>query len=152
MDLSKLTPAKGSTKSKKRIGRGQGSGKGGTATKGHKGQKARAGASIPAWFEGGQMPLQRRVPKFGFKNPFRVEYAPVNVSRLAELVDGGHLDAGQTITPAVLFALGLVGKKDRVKVLGNGEISSAITVEAHAFSRSAQEKIEAAGGTVRIVE
>ncbi len=152
MDLSKLRPAKGSTKSKKRIGRGQGSGKGGTATKGHKGQKSRAGASIPAWFEGGQMPLQRRVPKYGFKNPFRVEYAAVNLARLSTLVEDGRIEKDATVTPASLHGLGLVGKRDRVKILGDGELSAALTIEAHAFSKSAQEKIEAAGGTARIVE
>jgi large subunit ribosomal protein L15 len=150
MDLSKLTPAKGSTKTKKRIGRGQGSGKGGTATKGHKGQKSRAGASIPSWFEGGQMPLQRRVPKFGFKNRFREEFSAVNVGRLAALLEEGRLDAGQTVTTATLHGLGLVGKNDRVKVLGDGDLGQALTVEAHAFSKSAKEKIEAAGGTARV--
>jgi large subunit ribosomal protein L15 len=152
MDLSKLRPAKGSTKSRKRIGRGEGSGHGGTSTKGHKGQKSRSGASIPAWFEGGQMPLQRRVPKFGFKNPFRVEYAPVNLSRLATLVEEGRIETGATVSPTTLQGLGLVGKRDRVKILGNGELSAALTIEAHAFSKSAQEKIEAAGGTARVVE
>jgi large subunit ribosomal protein L15 len=150
MDLSKLTPAKGSTKTKKRIGRGQGSGKGGTATKGHKGQKSRAGASIPAWFEGGQMPLQRRLPKFGFKNRFREEYAAVNVGRLGALLEEGRIDAGQTVTAATLHGLGLIGKNDRVKVLGDGDLGQALTVEAHAFSKSAKEKIEAAGGTARV--
>jgi large subunit ribosomal protein L15 len=151
MDLSTLKPAKGSTKNKKRIGRGQGSGKGGTATKGHKGQKSRAGASIPSWFEGGQMPLQRRVPKFGFKNPFRVEYAPVNLSRLSALLEEGRLKADQTVSPALLAQLGLVGKKDLVKILGDGSLSQGLTVEAHAFSKSAREKIEAAGGTATVV-
>ncbi|MDX1530090.1 MAG: 50S ribosomal protein L15 [Rhodothermales bacterium] len=152
MDLSNLRPAKGATKQKKRIGRGEGSGKGGTATKGHKGQKSRSGARIPAWFEGGQMPLQRRVPKGGFKNPFRTEYAPINVSRLVALLDEGRVEAGATISPETLRALHLVGKHDRVKILGDGELSAALTVEAHAFSKSAKEKIEAAGGTARVVE
>lgn len=152
MDLSQLRPAKGSTRSKKRIGRGQGSGRGGTATRGHKGQKSRSGAKIPAYFEGGQMPLQRRVPKFGFKNPFRVEFAAINLSRLAALLEEGRLRAAQEVTPATLVQLGLVGKNDRVKILGDGELGQALTVAAHAFSRSAQQKIEAAGGTVRIVE
>lgn len=151
MDLSTLKPAKGSTKNKKRIGRGQGSGKGGTATKGHKGQKSRAGASIPSWFEGGQMPLQRRVPKFGFKNPFRVEYAPVNLGRLSALVEEGRLKADQTVSPALLAQLGLVGKKDLVKILGDGSLAQGLTVEAHAFSKSAREKIEAAGGTATVI-
>ncbi len=152
MDLSNLRPAQGSTKSKKRIGRGEGSGKGGTSTKGHNGQKSRSGASIPAWFEGGQMPLQRRVPKFGFKNPFRTEYAPVNVSRLTALLEQGRIEAGQTVTPETLRTLGLIDKKDLVKVLGDGDLPSALTVEAHAFSKGAREKIEAAGGTARVVE
>lgn len=152
MDLSNLRPAKGSTKSRKRIGRGEGSGHGGTSTKGHKGQKSRSGARIPAWFEGGQMPLQRRVPKFGFKNPFRVEYAPVNLARLAALIEEGRIESGATVSPVTLQSLGLVGKRDRVKILGNGELSAALTIEAHAFSKSAQEKIEAAGGTARVVE
>ena len=152
MDLSNLTPAKGSTKSKKRIGRGEGSGKGGTATKGHKGQKSRAGASIPAWFEGGQMPLQRRVPKFGFTNHNRVEYAAINLSRLGRLLDEGKLSAGDAITPETLISLGMTDKRDRVKILGDGELSAKLDITAHAFSKSAKEKIEAAGGSVSIVE
>ncbi|MDX1439807.1 MAG: 50S ribosomal protein L15, partial [Rubricoccaceae bacterium] len=99
MDLSNLKPAKGSRKSRKRIGRGEGSGYGGTSTKGHKGQKSRSGASIPVWFEGGQMPLQRRVPKYGFKNRFRVAYDAINLSRLAALVEGGRLEEGASVTP-----------------------------------------------------
>ena len=151
MDLSNLKPADGSTKSKKRIGRGQGSGYGGhSATKGTKGQKSRAGASIPAWFEGGQMPLQRRVPKFGFKNRFRVEYSPVNVGRLQQLVESGAIRADEPVTPDVLRGVGLVGKKDLVKILGNGDLSSALQVTAHAFSASAKKKIEDAGGTVAV--
>ena len=150
MDLSNLKPAKGSTQSKKRIGRGEGSGKGGTATKGHKGQKSRSGARIPAWFEGGQMPLQRRVPKFGFKNPNRVSYAPINLSRLARLLDEGRISEGDSVTPETLASLGLTDKRDRVKILGDGEFSAKLDVTAHAFSASAKEKIEAAGGTARI--
>jgi large subunit ribosomal protein L15 len=152
MDLSNLKPAKGSTQSKKRIGRGEGSGKGGTSTKGHKGQKSRAGASIPAWFEGGQMPLQRRVPKFGFKNRNRVEYAPINLSRLTRLVEEGRLEEGGTVTPETLVSLGLTDKRDLVKILGDGEFTAKLEVAAHAFSASAKEKIEAAGGTFRVVE
>jgi large subunit ribosomal protein L15 len=151
MDLSKLTPAKGSTKNKKRIGRGEGSGKGGTATKGHKGQKSRSGASIPAWFEGGQMPLQRRVPKFGFKNRFRVAYDALNVGRLATLVENGAIEAGSTVTPESLKALGIGGKNGRVKVLGDGDLSVKLDVHAHAVSKSAREKIEGAGGSVTLV-
>jgi large subunit ribosomal protein L15 len=152
MDLSNLKPAKGSTKSKKRIGRGEGSGKGGTATKGHKGQKSRAGASIPDWFEGGQMPLQRRVPKFGFKNRNRVEYAAINLGRLSRLLEENRLREGDAVTPETLVALGLTDKRDRVKILGDGELSAKLDVAAHAFSASAKSKIEAAGGSVRVVE
>ena len=152
MDLSKLTPAKGSTKTKKRIGRGEGSGNGGTAGKGHNGQKSRSGASIPAWFEGGQMPLQRRVPKFGFKNRFRVAYDALNVDRLARLVESGAIASGATLTPEALKAVGVGGKNGRVKVLGGGEISVPLHVHAHAFSASAREKIEAAGGSVTLVD
>ena len=148
MDLSNLKPAKGSTKSRKRIGRGEGSGYGGhTATKGNKGQKSRSGASIPVWFEGGQMPLQRRIPKFGFKNRFRTEYAAVNVARLAELVGSGKVDASTEITPETLQSVGLVGKNDLVKILGGGDLDTALKVTAHAFSASAKQKIESAGGT-----
>lgn len=152
MDLSNLKPAKGSTRSAKRVGRGQGSGLGGHTTgKGHKGQKSRAGASIPVWFEGGQMPLQRRLPKFGFKNPFRKEYAPVNISRLNELVSQGIIDASQPVTPDVLHQIGLVGKGKNVKILGGGDVDTALTVSAHAFSATAKEKIEKAGGTASIL-
>jgi large subunit ribosomal protein L15 len=152
MDLSKLTPAPGATKRRKRIGRGQGSGHGGTSTKGHKGQKSRAGASIPVWFEGGQMPLQRRLPKGGFKNRNRAAYDPVNLGRLATLVEEGRLDAGTTVTPETLKGLGIGGKQGRYKVLGDGELNVKLDVSAHAFSKSAREKIEAAGGTVTVVE
>ena len=152
MDLSKLTPAKGSTQSRKRIGRGQGSGKGGTATKGHKGQKSRSGASIPVWFEGGQMPLQRRLPKYGFKNRNRVAYDPVNLSRLAALVEEGRVSDGADVTPELLGTLGIGGKHGRYKILGDGELGAKLNVSAHAFSKSAREKIEAAGGTVTVVE
>lgn len=153
MDLSNLKPAKGATRKRKRIGRGVGSGYGGhSSTKGTKGQKARAGASIPVWFEGGQMPLQRRVPKFGFKNRFRVEYRPVNIARIARLIEEGTVDAAQPITPEVLTGAGLAQKSDLIKILGSGEISQAITVTAHAFSGSARQKIEAAGGSVTVIE
>lgn len=152
MDLSNLKPAAGSTKSRKRIGRGEGSGRGGhSATRGNNGQKSRAGASIPVWFEGGQMPLQRRVPKYGFKNPFRKEYHAVNVSRLAELVASGTVDASEEITPATLHGAGLIGKGELVKILGGGDLDTAVKVSAHAFSKSAQEKIEKAGGTATVV-
>ena len=152
MDLSNLKPAKGSTKNRKRIGRGQGSGYGGTSTKGHKGQKSRSGASIPVWFEGGQMPLQRRVPKHGFKNRFRVAYDAINLSRLSELVEAGRLEKGAAVTPDSLTSLGLGGKNGRIKILGGGDLSVKLDVSAHAFSKSAREKIEAAGGTATVVE
>lgn len=152
MDLSNLKPAKGSTKNRKRIGRGQGSGYGGTSTKGHKGQKSRSGASIPVWFEGGQMPLQRRVPKYGFKNRFRVAYDAINLSRLSELVEAGRLEKGAAVTPDSLTSLGLGGKNGRIKILGGGDLSVKLDVSAHAFSKSAREKIEAAGGTATVVE
>jgi len=152
MDLSNLKPAKGSTKNRKRIGRGQGSGYGGTSTKGHKGQKSRSGASIPVWFEGGQMPLQRRLPKYGFKNRFRVAYDAINLSRLSELVEAGRLEKGAAVTPDSLTNLGLGGKNGRIKILGGGDLSVKLDVTAHAFSKSAREKIEAAGGTATVVE
>jgi len=152
MDLSNLKPAKGSTKTKKRLGRGVGSGYGGhSSTKGNKGQKSRAGSKIPVWFEGGQMPLQRRVPKFGFKNPFRTVYRPVNVAKLSELAGEGKIDPSNAVTPEVLAGVGLVRAKDLVKILGGGEIESALNVTAHAFSVSAKKKIEAAGGSVTIL-
>lgn len=145
MNLSNLKPAEGSTKDRKRIGRGVGSGYGGhSSTRGNKGQKAHG--NVPVWFEGGQMPLQRRLPKFGFTNRNRVEYRAVNLSKLQELVDAGVIDGAQPITPAVLAGVSIVRKKERVKVLGGGEITSALTVHAHGFSGSARERIEAAGG------
>ncbi|GAB5537700.1 MAG: 50S ribosomal protein L15 [Rubricoccaceae bacterium] len=152
MDLSNLTPAQGATHSKKRVGRGEGSGKGGTAAKGHKGQKSRSGGSLPAWFEGGQMPLQRRVPKFGFTNRNRVAYDAVNLSRLAMLAEDGRIESGTPITPESLAAVGVSGKNGRIKVLGDGDLSVALTIHAHAFSKSAKEKIEAAGGSATVVD
>jgi large subunit ribosomal protein L15 len=147
MKLSTLSYEPGSRRKRKRIGRGQGSGRGGTSTKGHKGQKSRSGASIPAWFEGGQMPLVRRIPKFGFKNRFRVEYAPVNLARLSELVEAGKIDPKQDVTPETLVSAGVVSKTDRVKVLGVGDLSVALNIRVHAVSATAQQKIEAAGGS-----
>ncbi len=154
MDLSNLKPAKGSTQKRKRLGRGVGSGTGGhSSTRGNKGQKSRTGNhAMPAWFEGGQMPLQRRIPKFGFKNPFRKEYRILNVARLAELVEAGRFEAGQPITPALLVEANLAGTSDRIKILGGGELGVAINVTAHAFSKSARQKIEAAGGQATVVE
>jgi large subunit ribosomal protein L15 len=145
MDLSNLQPAKGSTRSKKRIGRGQGSGKGGTATRGHKGQKSRSGYKRKMGFEGGQMPLQRRVPKFGFKNINRKEYKGINISTLQELADAKKLT---NIDVDVLVEAGLVRKDSLVKILGNGELKAKLNVKAHAFSKSAVTAIEAAAGTV----
>ena len=148
MDLSNLKPAKGSTKSKKRIGRGQGSGTGGTATRGHKGQKSRSGYSRKTGFEGGQMPLQRRVPKFGFKNINRKEYKGINISTLQELADARKIS---DIDVDVLVEAGLARKNSLVKILGNGELKSKLNVKAHAFSKSAVVAIEAAKGTVELI-
>lgn len=148
MKLSSLTYTPGARRPRKRIGRGQGSGYGGTSTKGHKGQKSRAGASIPAWFEGGQMPLTRRIPKFGFKNRNRVAYAPVNLARLSRLVEAGKIDPKEDVTPEVLLSAGVISKNDLVKVLGVGDVSVALKIRVHAVSASARQKIEAAGGSV----
>ena len=145
MDLSNLKPAKGSTKGKKRIGRGQGSGTGGTATRGHKGQKSRSGYSRKTGFEGGQMPLQRRVPKFGFKNINRKEYKGINISTLQELADAKKVN---DIDVDLLVEAGLARKNSLVKILGNGELKTKLNVKAHAFSKSAVTAIEAAKGTV----
>jgi large subunit ribosomal protein L15 len=149
MDLSNLKPAKGSTKNKKRIGRGQGSGTGGTATRGHKGQKSRSGYSRKTGFEGGQMPLQRRVPKFGFKNINRKEYKGINISTLQELADTRKIS---DIDVDVLIEAGLARKNSLVKILGNGELKAKLNVKAHAFSKSAVEAIEAAKGTVEKID
>ncbi|NQD70994.1 50S ribosomal protein L15 [Sphingobacterium shayense] len=145
MNLSSLRPAKGSVKSKKRIGRGQGSGRGGTSTRGHKGAGSRSGHSTKIGFEGGQMPLQRRVPKFGFKNINRVEYVSVNLDVLSGLIEKNNLTAVDFET---LRTYGLVSKNDLVKILGRGEFSAKVEVKAHAFSASAQKAIEAAGGSI----
>ena len=145
MDLSNLQPAKGSVKTQgKRVGRGQGSGKGGTATRGHKGAKSRSGYSKKIGFEGGQMPLQRRVPKFGFNNINRVEYQGVNLDTLQQLVDDKKVK--DTVDFETLFANRLVDKNDLVKVLGRGELKAKLKVVAHKFSASAKAAIEAAGG------
>lgn len=151
MELSNLKPQSGSvTSKKKRLGRGQGSGKGGTATRGHKGAKSRSGYSKKIGFEGGQMPLQRRIPKFGFKNINRVEYKPVNLSKLQELVDSKKVKKG-IINAESLISNGIIKKNDLVKILGNGDLKDAVKVEAHKFSRSAQEKIEKSGGEVKLI-
>ncbi len=143
MKLDDLSPAKGSKKDRKRVGRGPGSGLGKTAGRGSKGQKSRSGFRRRPGFEGGQMPLVRRVPKRGFTNVFRTEYAVVNVGDLAELVSG----AGAEVTPESLAEAGLVRRGKLLKVLGDGELAQALTVKAHAFSKTAREKIEAAGGS-----
>ncbi|MCF0183988.1 MAG: 50S ribosomal protein L15 [Bacteroidaceae bacterium] len=143
MKLHNLQPAAGSTHSRRRIGRGPGSGLGGTSTRGHKGAKARSGYKRKIGFEGGQMPLQRRLPKFGFKNINHVEYRPVNLSALQALADGGVT----TINFEAMEKAGLVRKGDLVKVLGNGALTAKVEVEANAFSKSAEAAITAAGGT-----
>jgi large subunit ribosomal protein L15 len=146
MDLSSLKPAKGSNKPDgKRFGRGEGSGKGGTATRGHKGAKSRSGYSRKSGFEGGQMPLQRTSPKYGFKNINRKEYKTVNLSRLQEIADKLNLES---IDVDTLVENRVVKRNKLVKILGNGELKSKINVKAHAFSKSASNKIEAIGGTV----
>src|SRR5690554_6807904 len=147
MNLSNLQPAAGSAKNKgKRVGRGQGSGKGGTSTRGHKGAKSRSGYSKKIGFEGGQMPLQRRVPKFGFTNVNRVEYKGINIDTLQQLVDNKKIT--DSVDHDTLVALGLAGKREMVKILGRGEITAKIKVAAHKFTASAKEAIEAAGGEV----
>ena len=145
MDLSNLKPAKGSIHKEKRIGRGQGSGKGGTSTRGHKGQKSRSGYSRKVGFEGGQMPLQRRVPKFGFTNINRKEYKGINIGILQNLADKQGITE---INPEVLRSVGLASKNTLIKILGNGELKAKLDVKAHAFSKVAQEAIEAAKGTI----
>ncbi len=144
MDLSNLKPAKGSVKRSKRLGRGQGSGRGGTSTRGHKGAKSRSGYSKKIGFEGGQMPLQRRVPKFGFKNVNRKEYKAINISVLQRLAEQRNLEK---IDPQVLISAGLISKNALVKILGKGTLEKKLEVHAHAFSKSAAEAIEAKKGT-----
>jgi large subunit ribosomal protein L15 len=146
MDLSNLKPPKGAKHSKKRVGRGQGSGTGVQAGRGHKGAKSRSGFKHKRGFEGGQMPLHRRVPKRGFTNPFRKEFEVVNLDALAE-----RFDAGVEITPELMREHGLVGRPGAVKVLARGDISKALTVRAHKFSGKAAEKIAAAGGTAEVL-
>jgi large subunit ribosomal protein L15 len=146
MDLSNLKPAEGATHSEKRIGRGEGSGHGGTSTRGHKGAKSRSGYSRKIGFEGGQMPLQRRLPKFGFTNPNRVEYKGINLDALQKLVDDKRVS--DTITREDLVHNGLAGKKELIKILGRGELTAKVNVTAHKFSKTAAAAIEANGGTV----
>lgn len=146
MKLNEVKPAPGAVRKAKRVGRGTGSGNGGTAGKGHKGEQARSGAPKGKGFEGGQMPVTRRIPKFGFTNPFRKEYHPINVGLLDQ-----RYENGETVDTASLVALGLMSKKyDRIKVLGSGELTKKLTVTVDGVSKSARQKIEAAGGTVSV--
>ncbi len=149
MDLSKIKPAKGSVRKRKRIARGQGSGYGGTATRGHKGAKSRSGYSKKIGFEGGQMPYIRRIPKFGFKNRNRVEYKAINLDVLEKLATENNLTE---ITFEVLREHSLVGKNDKVKILGNGELTKKVTVYAHAFSKTAKEAIEKLGAEAKLIQ
>ncbi len=144
MNLNVLKPAKGATHHQKRIGRGQGSGHGGTSTRGHKGAQSRSGYSRKLGFEGGQMPLQRRLPKFGFKNINRVEYKAINISTLQALAEAHSLTK---VGVEELVAAGMISNKQLVKILGNGELTIKIDVEAHAFSKAAEAAIQAVGGT-----
>lgn len=148
MDLHSLKPAKGSTKSNRRLGRGQGSGRGGTSTRGHKGQKSRSGYSRKRNFEGGQMPLQMRVPKRGFKNINRVEYVPFNLDSLQKISEKHELDQ---IDIETLYNHGYIKKRDRVKVLGRGNVNKKLTISVHACSTKAREAIESAGGTLNLI-
>jgi len=145
MDLSSLKPAKGSVKKNRRLGRGQGSGAGGTSTRGHKGAKQRSGYSKKVGFEGGQMPLQRRVPKYGFKNVNRREYKGINIGVLQILAENNKLEK---IDPEVLVSAGLISKNALVKILGKGTLEKKLEVHAHAFSKSAAAAIEAKNGTI----
>lgn len=149
MDLSCLTPAIGAVKKRKRIGRGEGSGHGGTSTRGHKGAKSRSGYKKKIGFEGGQMPLQRTSPKFGFTNKNRVEYKAINLSTIQYLVEKLNIEV---IDVETLVQNGLISKKHLVKILGNGELSAKVNIKAHAFSKSASDKIVAIGGTFETIE
>jgi len=146
MNLSNLKPAQGSKHSKKRVGRGHGTGQGTQAGRGHKGAQSRSGYSRKRGFEGGQMPLHRRIPKRGFHNPFRVEYSVVNLDILAE-----RFDAGTVVTPELLRERGVIHGKGLVKVLGRGDVSKKLTVKAHKFSGKAAEKLAAAGGAAEVI-
>ena len=148
MKLHTLKPAKGSTHSRRRLGRGPGSGLGGTSTRGHKGAMARSGYKKKIGFEGGQMPMQRRLPKYGFNNIFRVEYKGINLSVLQELAETKNWEK---ITPKELHEAGYISKKQLVKILGKGELKAKLEVEANAFSKSAQAAIEAAGGKAEVI-
>ena len=148
MELHSLKPAAGSVKKRKRIARGTGSGRGGTSTRGHKGAKSRSGYSRKRNFEGGQMPLQMRLPKRGFKNPNRVEFVPLNLSRLQDIADKYNLN---TINMETLVANGIVRKNDKVKILGRGELKASLSINVHAISESAKSAVESCGGSVNLV-
>ena len=149
MKLHTLKPAEGSTKAKKRVGRGQGSGHGGTSTRGHKGAKSRSGYKSKIGFEGGQMPLQRRVPKYGFKNINRVEYKGINLDTLQVIVEKHKL---KTVTPEIIVENGLANKKDLIKILGRGELKTKVNITAHGFSAKAKSTIEDLGGKAEVIE
>ena len=149
MKLHTLKPAEGSTKTRKRVGRGQGSGHGGTSTRGHKGAKSRSGYKSKIGFEGGQMPLQRRVPKFGFKNINRVEYKGINLDTLQIIIDKTK---AKTIDPSIIIENGLANKRDLIKILGRGELKSKINISAHGFSAKAKSSIEDLGGKAEVIE
>jgi large subunit ribosomal protein L15 len=148
MNLHSLKPADGSVKNRKRIARGQGSGRGGTSTKGHKGAQSRTGYSKSVGFEGGQMPLQRRVPKFGFKNPTRVEYVGINLDRLQEIIDNTK---ATEVSTASLISANVIKKTQIVKILGRGELTSKVDVKVNAFTKTAKEAIEKAGGSTETI-
>lgn len=146
MNLHELKAPSSNKKNRKRVGRGQGSGRGEQSGRGHNGQNSRSGSKTKPWFEGGQMPLQRRIPKFGFKNRFRKEYQPLNVVKIAEYLDAGKLS--EKITIQDLVEQRLAHKNDLIKLLGNGDIDRKIEIEVHACSKSAREKVESAGGSI----
>jgi large subunit ribosomal protein L15 len=149
MKLHNLKAPAENKKNRKRVGRGQGSGRGEQSGRGHNGQKSRSGSKVKAWFEGGQMPLQRRIPKFGFKNRFRKEYRALNLQKVSDFIEAGRLS--ENITADELVSAGIVHKNDLIKLLGDGEIDKKVTIEVHACSKSAKEKLEAAGGSVTII-
>ncbi len=148
MELHNIKPAKGAVRERKRVGRGQGSGRGGTSTRGHKGAGSRSGDYAKVGFEGGQMPLQRRLPKIGFNSPNRIELVPINLDRLQAIADKYRVD---TINPEFLVEQGIVGKGEYIKVLGRGELNAGLNVTAHAFSATAKAAIEEKGGSVNLV-
>lgn len=148
MELHNLKPAKGSTKNKKRIGRGTGSGRGGTSTRGHKGAKSRSGYKSKRNFEGGQMPLQMRLPKRGFKSPNRVSYVPFNLARLQEISEKFGTDA---ISPEMLYENGIIKKRDKIKVLGGGDMTAKLSITTHGCSESAKQAVEGLGGSITVL-